>query len=205
MPSAYVRRPLTPQTRVDSRSENLYILLGTVFSKTLTATFGRDSRNRRSEALDPEFEGAVASLETFYHSFNTRNSGLLAGVWTDDLLVQLNNPVGGILRGRAAIAELYERIFHGPATVWVEFHDITAYGGGDWAVFAGRETGEFRHDGDVVVTLAIRTTRIFAFRGTDTGWQQLHHHGSIDEPDTLRRYQEAVLGAPAGRRAERTP
>ena len=28
----------------------------------------------------------------------------------------------------------------------------------------------------------------------DGRWQQVHHHGSIDDPDLLSRYQRAVLG-----------
>lgn len=164
--------------------------------QTLDSSFGRDSGNRQLDALEPGFPGAVAALETFYHSFNTQNSALLADVWADDPLVQLNNPVGGMLRGRAAITELYDRVLGGPATVWVEFHDIVAYGDGDWTVFAGRESGEYRL-GEAVVELKIRTTRVFAFGAASVGWRQLHHHGSIDDPDLLRRYQAAVRGSPA--------
>ena len=53
------------------------------------------------------------------------------------------------------------------------------------------ESGEFRTVG-TLIGLAIRTSRIF--RLMDGRWQQVHHHGSIDDPDLLSRYQRAVLG-----------
>jgi hypothetical protein len=53
----------------------------------------------------------------------------------------------------------------------------------------GRERGEFRL-GKTVVKLLIRTTRVFWL--LDGRWKQVHHHGSIDDPDLLARYQTAV-------------
>ena len=53
----------------------------------------------------------------------------------------------------------------------------------------GRERGEFRI-GETVVNLVIRTSRIF--RLIDGQWRQVHHHGSIDVPELLARYQQAV-------------
>jgi hypothetical protein len=47
-------------------------------------------------------------------------------VWTADPPAQLNNPLGGILR------------------VTVTLGGIVEYDGGGHAVFAGRETGEYR-------------------------------------------------------------
>ncbi len=44
----------------------------------------------------------------------------------------------------------------------------------------------------VVLNMAIRTTRIF--RMVDGRWQQIHHHGSIEDPDLLDKYQKAVKG-----------
>ena len=38
--------------------------------------------------------------------------------------------------------------------------------------------------------LAFRTTRIFRFM--DRHWRQVHHHGSIDDPALLDRYQSAL-------------
>lgn len=163
----------------------------------LEATFGRDAADRLAQAEAPGLAGAEAALETFYHAFNRRDADLLARVWADAPYVQLNNPVGGILRGPEAVADLYRRIFTGPARVWVAFHDIVAYPGSDLAVFAGRERGAFRV-GESEVPLAIRTTRVFAFAPWQAGapprWAQVHHHGSIDDSDLLARYQGAVRG-----------
>ena len=60
------------------------------------------------------------------------------------------------------------------------------------AVFAGRETGQFTDPGGRGVPLRIRTTRVFAYDQAAGRWGQVHHHGSIDDPDALRDYQDAV-------------
>ncbi len=140
---------------------------------------------------DPGVEGARACLESFYHAFNQRSSQVLRQVWADDPLIQLNNPLGGIVRGIEGIADLYGGIFDGPARVWVEYHDVVEHAGADVVVFAGRERGEFRV-GDTVIPLDIRTTRILAYDGRR--WGQIHHHGSITDPELLAAYQEAVRG-----------
>lgn len=163
----------------------------------LSVSLGRDARDRLAEAADPGLVGALAALETFYCAFNQRDAALLGRVWADAPLVQLNNPLGGVLRGGADIAALYGRIFHGPARVWVEFHDVVAYHAGAVVVFAGRERGEFAHGGEVI-PLAIRTSRVFACLPGENGarWAQVHHHGSIDDPERLAGYQGAVAGRP---------
>ena len=95
--------------------------------------------------------------------------------------------------GRDEIRELYRRIFAGPAQVWVELHGLVEYFTTGTVVFAGRERGEFVRDGQTV-PLAIRTTRIFQYFGPESGWRQVHHHGSIDDPEALACYQRAVRG-----------
>ena len=60
--------------------------------------------------------------------------------------------------------------------------------------FAGRERGEFTRDKHTV-PLAIRTSRVFQYFGGQPGWRQVHHHGSIDDPEALAQYQRAVRGA----------
>lgn len=166
--------------------------------RPLDATFGRDAEDRLAAAADPGPDGALAALETFYHAFNRRDADLLRAVWAAGPLIQLNNPLGGILRGIDPIAALYDRVFTGPARVWVEFHDIAAFEAPAMVAFAGRERGEFRV-GDAVVPLAIRTSRVFAHGAWDGGaprWAQVHHHGSIDDPEALAAYQRAVRGGP---------
>jgi ketosteroid isomerase-like protein len=158
----------------------------------LTATFGREARDRLNETEDPGRDGALAALETFYYAFNNRSLQALSAVWLEDPLIQLNNPLGGILRGIDGIRSLYERVFSGQGRAWVEFYDIVEFSLGQAITFAGRERGEFT-TADSTVPLAIRTTRVFAHI-PDVGWRQVHHHGSIDDPASLAAYQRAVRG-----------
>lgn len=163
-------------------------------SDILSRTYGRDAIDRRVEAREPALEGARAALECFYFAFNRRSLDAFEAVWAQGPLISLNNPLGGIMRGLEDIRALYRRIFGGPARVWVEFYDIVEYAGQDTVVFAGRERGEFTRDGRAI-PLAIRTTRVFQYFGGQLGWRQVHHHGSIDDPDSLAQYQRAVRGA----------
>ena len=152
--------------------------------------FGLDARNRLELAGDPSRAGALAALESFYFALNRRDVEALAAVWSAAPQAQLNNPLGGMLRGGADIVALYRRIFDGPGRLEITFGDVLEYGGDAHAVFAGRETGALvRPDGDRVA-LSIRTTRYFRYEAGR--WWQFHHHGSIDDPDALRAYQQAV-------------
>ncbi|MGB8861274.1 MAG: nuclear transport factor 2 family protein [Ilumatobacteraceae bacterium] len=153
-------------------------------------TFGRDARNRLGDANRPGHDGALAALETFYFAFNHRDLPTFQQVWVDDALIRLKNPLGGIMEGLGPITALYDGIFNGPASVWVEFHNIVAYElGGDAVVYSGQERGEFAKAG-VVVPLEIRTTRVFHF--ANGRWGQVHHHGSITDTQLLDTYRRAV-------------
>ena len=57
-------------------------------------------------------------------------------------------------------------------------------------VFAGREAGSYPAADGTTVPLDIRTSRYFRYSGGR--WLQYHHHGSIDDPDALRAYQQAI-------------
>ena len=153
--------------------------------------FGPAARNRIAEATDPGHDGAVAALESFYYALNRRDITVLAQVWSQDELAQLNNPIGGILRSGAAVTALYRRIFDGGLALRVTFVDAATYWFDDAVVFAGREIGRY-HDGDTVVPITIRTTRVFGYDRELGRWLQLHHHGSIDQPSELAAYQNAV-------------
>jgi ketosteroid isomerase-like protein len=135
---------------------------------------------------DPE-----VALEQFYAAFNGRNLALMAENWAQTDEIALDNPLGGIRRGWNEIRPLYERVFGGPARVYVEFHDFTLHVGDDCFYAVGRERGHYRL-GDTELALAIRTSRVY--RKIEGRWKQVHHHGSIDDPDLLARYQSAVLG-----------
>ena len=155
--------------------------------------YGRDAQNRLAETVDRSVLGARAALETFYCAFNNGDIDLLRSTWLDDPLVQLNNPLGGLIRGLSSIVDLYGRVFRAPGEVWVRFEDVLELTTPATAVFAGREIGNFAGPGDTV-PLSIRTSRFFTYAERAGGWRQVHHHGSIDDSELLARYQAAVNG-----------
>ena len=162
---------------------------------TLSSQFyGRDARNRLGEVRKPGPEGARALVESFYFAFNQRNAHVLRRVWAEDELIQLCNPLGGILRGYEHVAALYGRVFGGATRVWVELEDIVEFQAQETVVFSGRERGEYTQNG-TSLPLAIRTTRVVQWLGPEIGWRQVHHHGSIDDAQMLARYQANLAKA----------
>lgn len=137
-----------------------------------------------TDARDPH-----SALSQFYHAFNTRDIELMELNWDSSDEVAMDNPLGGIKRGWPEIRAVYQRIFSSEARVQVEFYDYTLQSYGDVFIAVGRERGKLFRDGNTL-ELAIRTSRIF--RWTDSRWRQVHHHGSIDDPQLLARYQQAV-------------
>ena len=131
----------------------------------------------------------IKTLSDFYAAFNNRDLGKMANNWAQTDEIAMDNPVGGIKRGWEEIKAVYERIFNGKAKVYVEFYDYTIHERGEMFYAVGRERGEFRID-ETVVDLTIRTSRVFQLMNGQ--WRQVHHHGSIDEPELLARYQQAV-------------
>lgn len=132
---------------------------------------------------------SLRALSEFYDAFNSRDLQKMAKNWAQTDEVVMNNPLGGIKRGWEEIRAVYERIFNGAARVYVEFYDYTIHGGGEIFYAVGRERGEFRI-GETTIKLAIRTSRIYKLM--DGRWRQVHHHGSIDDPELLAQYQKAV-------------
>jgi len=142
-----------------------------------------------------EYSGNRASppqaLSHFYAAFNQRDMVAVSESWahTDD--ISMDNPVGGIKRGWNELQAVYQKIFNGPAHVYVEYYDYTIHETKEMFYAVGRERGHFR-TGEIELALLIRTSRIFSkINGT---WRQVHHHGSIDDPKLLTLYQDAVLG-----------
>lgn len=140
--------------------------------------------------LPDDISMPVGALNEFYRAFNGRDLALMKQNWEQSQEAAMDNPLGGIKRGWSEIEPVYERIFAGEATVRVEFFDYTLHHTGDvfWAV--GRERGTLRR-GETELELAIRTSRIFR-RDSSGRWRQIHHHGSMDDPQLLARYQAAV-------------
>jgi len=83
--------------------------------------FGPKARNQLPAAADPSPAGAVAALETFYYALNHRDIDAMTAVWSPHELAQLNNPVGGLLRGGPEAVALYARIFDSGTHLEVTF------------------------------------------------------------------------------------
>lgn len=103
----------------------------------------------------------------------------------------MDNPLGGIKRGWDEIKGVYERLFSSQSEYYFEFYDYSLHATDEIFYVVGRERGKFRK-GATELAMAIRTTRIF--RLIAGGWRQVHHHGSIEDPDLLYKYQKAVFG-----------
>jgi hypothetical protein len=88
-----------------------------------------------------------------------RDIALLAQVWALDPNVELDNPLGGVVRGSDAIVVLYARVFETPIRLSVELHDVIEFSGADHVVFAGRELATHTQSGRRFDPVAIRTSR----------------------------------------------
>ncbi len=130
-----------------------------------------------------------AALVGFYRAFNARDLALMEQNWDTSENVSMDNPLGGIRRGWTEIRAVYERVFGAQASVRVEFHDYTLDRVGDVVLAVGRERGRLERPG-VVLDLAIRTSRVF--RRAGDSWRQFHHHGSIESPELLAAYRDAM-------------
>ena len=144
---------------------------------------------------EPQADQSLPStaLVQFYSAFNHRDLEAMQLNWHQSDASVMNNPLGGIKRGWQEIRSVYEQIFTSPAQVYVEFYDYTLHKDNDIFYAVGRERGSFEQ-GQIKLDLAIRTTRIY--RRIGQVWQQVHHHGSIEDPELLKRYQAAVRGKP---------
>lgn len=142
-----------------------------------------------------EDQGGLSSpyhaLVQLYCAFNSGNIEMMSQNWGQSDDTAMDNPLGGIKRGWKEIKQVYERIFNGPVEVYVEYYDYTIHETAEMFYAVGRERGYFRLRGEDV-NLAIRTSRIF--QKIDGRWRQVHHHGSIDDPQRLAVYQDAMMG-----------
>ena len=142
----------------------------------------------------------LAGLSQFYRALNNRDMALMQRNWDASDHAVMDNPLGGIKRGWSEIRSVYERLFASAGTYSFEFYDYTLQHYGEIFIAIGRERGQLNPKGGTALdgtalNLAIRTTRVF--RLADGVWRQIHHHGSIDDPEMLARYQQAVLQAVA--------
>lgn len=138
----------------------------------------------------PNEQSEIVALSKFYKAFNTQDMQLMELSWLNTDEISMDNPIGGIRRGWEEIGNGYNKIFKGKAKVHVEFYDFSIHKTENMFFATGRERGYFRTD-KIEISLAIRTTRIFI--KLNDKWRQIHHHGSIDNPELLKAYQEAIL------------
>jgi ketosteroid isomerase-like protein len=134
----------------------------------------------------------IQALAQFYRAFNERDLARMADNWDTSQEVAMDNPLGGIKRGWQDIKAVYERIFNSPHKVTVEFHDYTLHVFNDVFYAVGRERGHLESHLETRETrfnLNFRTSRIY--RRIDAQWRQVHHHGSIEDPQLLAAYQSA--------------
>ena len=143
-----------------------------------------------SENLSNVENDKLKALINFYKAFNNRDIKLMQKVWLNSKEASMNNPVGGIMRDWNNIESVYDKIFNGNAKVYVEFYDFTLHETENMFFVTGRERGYFEN-GNTKIELAIRTSRVFIKK--DNEWKQIQHHGSIDNPDLLQKYQNAIL------------
>jgi hypothetical protein len=129
------------------------------------------------------------ALTQFYRAFNTQDIILMRQNWSPFEDISMNNPLGGTRRGWPEIRRVYERLFFGPARVTVEFFNYSLHVSGETFYAVGRERGRFESSTSAF-DLGFRATRIFRF--LDHHWRQVHHHGSIDDPALLDRYQSTI-------------
>jgi len=141
-----------------------------------------------SENID-ELNDSMKALSKFYKAFNERDIHLMESVWDNNDKSVMDNPVGGIKIGWNDIKDVYTRIFTSNAKVYVEFYDFIIQESDGFFYITGKEKGTFQK-GNTNLDLRIRTSRIF--RKINEKWVQIHHHGSIDDPELLKTYQEAV-------------
>lgn len=130
------------------------------------------------------------ALEEFYYAFNHQDIEVMSRNWLQSPAIAMSNPLGGIKRGWDEIRPVYERIFTDTARVYVEYHDFDIVQVDTMFCVIGRERGWFRN-GKEEIKLAIRTSRIYLLE--NQRWHQVHHHGSIDDPASLARYQAVVF------------
>ena len=143
-----------------------------------------------SEDLTNVENDKLRALIRFYKAFNQKELKLMKNVWLNTDEASMNNPVGGIMRGWNNIESVYDKIFNGKAKVYVEFYNFTFHSTDNMFLVTGRERGFFEKE-DNRIDLVIRTSRVFIKENGD--WKHIQHHGSIDNPDLLKKYQDAIL------------
>lgn len=148
--------------------------------------------NGRGDASS--LSGPEQAIHRFYKAFNEKDMAAMARIWSNTEDVTAQNPAGGTRRGWSDLQWVYEKVLGSPAGITAEFYDYTIHVAGEvfWSV--GRERIFMNQNGEAVV-ITVRITRIF--RRVDGVWRLVHLHGSFEDPDMLREYQQATGSAGA--------
>ena len=133
----------------------------------------------------------LPALSQFYKALNSRDLQLMEQNWCASQDAAMDNLLGGIMRGWPNIRAVYERLFAMKGSYRFEFWDYTLHQTREVFFVVGRERGRIETERGSF-DFAIRTTRLFTREGS--GWRQLHHHGSIDDPEMLSKYRSLILG-----------
>lgn len=141
-------------------------------------------REQLADPAQPQY-----ALAEFYRALNGRDLSLMEQNWESSSEAAMDNPLGGIKRGWREIRQTYEALFNASWAYSFEFWDYTRHRSTDVFWVVGRERGRLSKEGEAL-DLAIRTTRLFRWSGGR--WRQVHHHGSIEDPQMLARYLSAV-------------
>jgi hypothetical protein len=136
-----------------------------------------------------DFAEPLQALAQFYRALNGRDIALMEQNWDNTEQAAMDNPLGGIKRGWAEIKPVYERLFRVGGSYHSEFYDYTLHQFGKIFYVVGRERGRVSARNQEL-EMKIRTTRVFRFDGSR--WPQVHHHGSIDDPQLLAAYKGLV-------------
>ena len=134
-------------------------------------------------------EKIYKALNEFYMAFNSQNFELMQKNWFNSKDIAMSNPLGGIVRGWDGIKVVYKRIFSAKAIVYVEFYDYVILEMKDGFCAIGRERGYVESSGNKL-NLEIRTSRVFVMQNSQ--YKQIHHHGSIENSELLKQYQNLL-------------
>ncbi len=130
----------------------------------------------------------LQALSEFYAAFNERDLEKLGQVWVQTDEAVIINPVG-LTRGWDAIRTGYAHMFSKPGSTQTKFYDYSVHMDGELCYAVGRERGEFRQAG-TRIPLETRTTNILKW--IDGRWRLVHHHVSLEDPQTLAAFQQAM-------------
>lgn len=155
-----------------------------------TVTHPITGQEKKSDNTSP-----YSALVDFYYSFNNQNYDLMKNNWMHTIDASMSNPLGGIKRGWSEIKDVYKKIFDGSAKVYVEFYDYSIYSTDGMFIAVGRERGTLEFN-NRITELAIRTSRVYCLHNNQ--WKQVHHHGSMDNPQLLAKYQTTLINNKTG-------